>query len=300
MRSRRQSTVVLIALLTAATGCATKQEKRQRNTGDGGFGPMVTSVLVGPRAGYEMNEGRRVCLGEWTRAIPYVGLIPRLMYGLFAFGGIPNDSHNRTAGLVPISRDVTATQVIDLAHKHGTITATEVREMWRDMVKLDYVNYRLLRDAKERGFITEDEYDRHVKRIVERIVAKNRWSPAADPLNTGVLHEAMTMANSDTESLRAGLQILLIEEKYPDPETIEAAIAAGVLDPQDAKTLASHTFLATQQRLNWRLHKLGFIGDSEYRTREASTKARLKALEPDVKAVRKGLKAKHAACSDRG
>lgn len=53
----------------------------------GGITPLLASCCLGPRIGYELNDGRSIRTVEWLTIVPYVGYIPRLFIALEAFDG---------------------------------------------------------------------------------------------------------------------------------------------------------------------------------------------------------------------
>lgn len=66
---------------TVRPDIASESEKVEYQGRKGGFGPCVSSCLIGPRVGLEMNEGIEIRDSEWVgfagSFIPYVGFVAR-------------------------------------------------------------------------------------------------------------------------------------------------------------------------------------------------------------------------------
>lgn len=80
MRKLLCTMLVAVSLITGLLSVAFAADK-------GGLAPCLATCCFGPRAGLEMNEGRKIRIVEWITLVPYAGSIARLYIGFEAMQG---------------------------------------------------------------------------------------------------------------------------------------------------------------------------------------------------------------------
>ncbi|MFA5204553.1 MAG: hypothetical protein WC708_09150 [Lentisphaeria bacterium] len=296
MMIRFISTVFTVAVsCLVLTGCVSSRDTATGyvNVGSpgGAVGKILATFYAGPRIGRQLNEGRTLTFWEGFRCVPYLGIIPGLCHAYKNSVNCQTDyEYAQSENLNSAGRDPTVLAALSMGVQEGLVDSAVAKTEWNRLVSSDFVSFIALRRALSEKYITQVEYDQAVSQLAMNFLANGK-SPGGDPLNAGVLHEALTRhCLPDNVAVKNGLKKLILNFEIPDSEVVLVAREYNVVTPEEARVLENACVVQARQRICVGAHKSKQMTDQKFKEQMAILKQCAADLSPRLKDIRDAKK----------
>jgi len=162
-----------------------EEDEEPEIRGEGGWGPFLAGVFIGPRVGYSVNEGRGIRGIEYVRVIPLFGLIAEIQDGFAAFKGRTANLAAWDADLDPLAVRWEWVDLLDQCKAAGVLGPDAYNWRLNRLALASYTNVKLLKKAYQENAIDREQY----KDALRRIAKEEDWP--LNPLNVDFLAEAV-------------------------------------------------------------------------------------------------------------
>ena len=274
----------VVVVLAWCGGCAAPPGR----DGRGGTKALFAGLLLSRRQGYGLNEGRDISLAEGFRAVPYLGIIPKLTQGFAARSGRTSYEALYENDLLPSTYGSYSLDALSAAEAGGLISRSGLQEYGSLLARGGHSNLETISRCHSLGLIGREEQKALIGALVKPAGELSDVALDLHPQNKGLYGVAYGLGLLTLNDFRRVMVSRLRRPDFLCAQTVVEAHRAGVIDGALRTTCLEYVLCRTQVRILSEARRAG-KEPSDYRSKLRQFKLRKARLRKSILASAKAL-----------